>query len=53
MLADGRAALALDREMLAEAAREPQQFERRTIDLLRSGAGRGGHGTGEQACRKG
>lgn len=53
MLADGRAALTLDRERLAEAAREPRLFERRTIDLLRSGAGRDGHGTGEQACRKG
>lgn len=38
MLADGRVALAIDRAMLAEAARAPQDFERRTIDLLRSTA---------------
>lgn len=40
MLADGRVALAIDQASLAEAARAPQDFERRTIDLLRSGAGR-------------
>lgn len=38
MLADGRVALAIDRAMLAEAARAPHDFERRTIDLLRSTA---------------
>ncbi len=39
MLADGRVALLIDRRMLAEAAQSPQEFERRTIDLLRSGRG--------------
>lgn len=53
MLADGRVALTLGREDLAEAAGAPGLFERRTIDLLRSAAGPDGHGTGEQACRKG
>jgi ABC-2 type transport system ATP-binding protein len=53
MLADGRVALTLDREALAEAAASPRLFERRTINLLRAGGGRAGHGTGEQACRKG
>ena len=53
MLADGRVALTLDREGLAEAAADPRRFERRTIDLLRSGAPADGHGTGEQGCRKG
>jgi ABC-2 type transport system ATP-binding protein len=42
MLADGRVALAIDRAALAEAARAPGDFERRTIDLLRTGAGRDG-----------
>ena len=40
MLADGRVALAIDRAALVEASRAPQDFERRTIDLLRSGVGR-------------
>lgn len=40
MLADGRVALAIDRATLAQAAQSPQEFERRTIDLLRSGAER-------------
>lgn len=40
MLADGRVALTIDRKMLAEASQEPQEFERRTIDLLRSRTGR-------------
>lgn len=40
MLADGRVALPLDPATLAQAARSPQEFERRTIDLLRSGAER-------------
>lgn len=40
MLADGRVALVIDRATLAEAAPSPQAFERRTIDLLRSGAKR-------------
>ncbi|WP_226636915.1 ATP-binding cassette domain-containing protein [Brevundimonas poindexterae] len=53
MLVDGRVALTLDRERLAEAAADPRRFERRTIDLLRSGAPATGHGTGEQGCRKG
>jgi ABC-type multidrug transport system ATPase subunit len=39
MLADGRVALAIDRAALAQAAQAPQEFERRTIDLLRSGSG--------------
>lgn len=38
MLADGRVALAIDRAARAEAAQSPQEFERRTIDLLRSGS---------------
>lgn len=38
MLADGRVALVIDRATLAEAAQAPQEFERRTIDVLRSGA---------------
>ena len=40
MLADGRVALVIDRATLAVAAESPQAFERRTIDLLRSGAER-------------
>ncbi len=40
MLADGRVALVMDRATLAQAAQSPQEFERRTIDLLRSGAER-------------
>lgn len=36
MLADGRVAMTLDEDMLQAAARDPQAFERRTIDLLRS-----------------
>lgn len=40
MLADGRVALVIDRATLANAARSPQEFERRTIDLLRSDAER-------------
>jgi ABC-type multidrug transport system ATPase subunit len=35
VLADGRISLALDREALALAARDPAAFERRTIDFLR------------------
>ena len=35
MLADGRVAMRLDGAQMAEAARDPQGFERRTIDLLR------------------
>lgn len=38
MLADGKAALALDEDMLRAAARNPQAFERQTIDCLRSGS---------------
>lgn len=38
MLANGRVALAIDRAALAQAALAPQDFERRTIDLLRTGA---------------
>lgn len=38
MLADGEVALALDEDMLRTAARNPQAFERRTIDRLRSGS---------------
>lgn len=38
MLADGRVTLAMDGETLREASRDPLVFERRTIDLLRSGA---------------
>lgn len=37
MLADGRVALVIDRATLAEAARSPQEFERRTIGVLRGG----------------
>lgn len=40
MLADGRVALVIDRATLAQAARAPQDFERRTIDVLRSSVGR-------------
>lgn len=40
MLADGRVALTLDEAMLDAAARDPQAFERRAIDLLRSNAPR-------------
>lgn len=40
MLEDGRVALVIDRATLAQAAQSPQEFERRTIDLLRSGAER-------------
>lgn len=36
MLADGRVALAIERAKLAEWSRSPQEFERQTIDLLRS-----------------
>lgn len=36
MLADGRVALVIDRATLAQAAQSPQEFERQTIDLLRS-----------------
>ena len=38
MLADGEVALALDEDMLRTAARDPQTFERQTIDRLRSGS---------------
>ena len=38
MLADGKVALALDEAMLRIAARDPQAFERQTIDRLRSGS---------------
>lgn len=38
MLAEGRVAMTLDADMLQTAARDPRGFERRTIDLLRSGA---------------
>lgn len=38
MLADGTVAMALDEDMLRAGARDPQAFERRTIDLLRSGS---------------
>lgn len=37
MLADGKHALVLDEDMLRDAAKNPQAFERRTIDRLRSG----------------
>jgi len=37
MIADGRVALAIDHAALVHAAQAPQEFERRTIDLLRSG----------------
>lgn len=37
MLVDGKVALALDEDMLRAAARNPQAFERQTIDRLRSG----------------
>jgi ABC-type multidrug transport system ATPase subunit len=40
MLADGRVALSIDRATLAHAAEAPQDFERRTIDVLRSGVRR-------------
>lgn len=43
MLADGRVALVMDPVALAQAAQAPQAFERRTIDLLRSGAERDPH----------
>lgn len=39
MLADGRVTLTIGHGMLAEASRDPRAFERRTIDLLRSGSG--------------
>ena len=38
MLADGKVGLALDEEMLPTAARNPQTFERHTINRLRSGS---------------
>jgi ABC-2 type transport system ATP-binding protein len=38
ILAEGRVALAIDSAALAEAARSPQGFERRTIGLLRGSA---------------
>jgi len=38
MLAEGRVALVLSEDMLRTAARNPQAFERQTIDRLRSGA---------------
>jgi ABC-2 type transport system ATP-binding protein len=38
MLADGAAALSLSEDMLRIAARNPQAFERQTIDRLRSGS---------------
>lgn len=41
MLADGRVALTIDRATLTQAAQSPQEFERQTIDVLRSGARRG------------
>jgi ABC-type multidrug transport system ATPase subunit len=37
MLVDGKVALALDEDKLRAAARNPQAFERQTIDRLRSG----------------
>lgn len=37
MLADGRVALVIDHATLSQAAQAPLQFERQTIDLLRSG----------------
>lgn len=40
MLANGGVALAIDHATLVQAAQAPQQFERHTIDLLRSGAAR-------------
>ena len=36
MLADGKVALTLDKDMLQAAALDPQSFERQTIDWLRS-----------------
>jgi ABC-2 type transport system ATP-binding protein len=39
MLADGRVALAISRGMLERAAQAPREFERETIDLLRSKGG--------------
>lgn len=41
MLADGRVALAIGRTTLVRASQAPYEFERQTIDLLRSSAGRG------------
>lgn len=41
MLADGRVALVIDQDTLKEAAQSPQEFERRTIDVLRTGGKRG------------
>jgi len=38
MLAEGKLALVLSEDMLRTAARNPQAFERQTIDRLRSGA---------------
>lgn len=38
MLADGKVAMTLDEEVLRVAAQNPQAFERRIIDLLRSGS---------------
>lgn len=38
MLADGRVSLALSQSLLEDAKRDPQSFERQTIDQLRSGA---------------
>jgi len=35
MLVDGKAAMSLDEEMLHAASRNPQEFERQTINLLR------------------
>ena len=37
MLADGKVAMTLDNALLRAAAHDPPAFERRTIDLLRSG----------------
>ncbi|MBY0492473.1 MAG: ABC transporter ATP-binding protein [Gemmatimonadaceae bacterium] len=36
VLADGKVAMALDEELLRSAARNPQAFEQRTIELLRA-----------------
>jgi ABC-2 type transport system ATP-binding protein len=36
MLTDGKVAMTLDKDMLQIAARDPDAFEKRTIDLLRS-----------------
>ncbi|GAA3720311.1 hypothetical protein GCM10022268_30740 [Sphingomonas cynarae] len=38
MLADGKVALVLDEDMLRAAAKDPQAFERQTINRLRSGS---------------